>query len=165
MPSLLSPRPSGRLSTGLMKESSRFLLRAWSSERISLTGEFPGFSERREGCCFSRLTNHFPFFFLAFFFLAFRAFADADKTPDQERLTYASAGVDVDAGNALVEAIKPAVKATRRAGTDGVIGGFGGTFDLKQAGFRDPVLVSGTDGVGTKLKVALDCGKHDTVGE
>ncbi|CDZ97145.1 aminoimidazole ribonucleotide synthetase [Phaffia rhodozyma] len=96
--------------------------------------------------------------------IAYRAFADADKSADKERLTYASAGVDVDAGNALVEAIKPAVKATRRAGTDGVIGGFGGTFDLKQAGFRDPVLVSGTDGVGTKLKVALDCGKHDTVG-
>lgn len=92
------------------------------------------------------------------------AFAAADSQASAGGLTYASAGVDVDAGNALVEAIKPAVKATRRAGADGVIGGFGGAFDLKQAGFRDPVLVSGTDGVGTKLKVALDCGIHDTVG-
>jgi phosphoribosylamine--glycine ligase/phosphoribosylformylglycinamidine cyclo-ligase len=79
-------------------------------------------------------------------------------------LTYASAGVSVDNGNALVDAIKPVVKATRRPGADGEIGGFGGAFDLKSAGFRDPVLVSGTDGVGTKLRVALDCGKHDTVG-
>jgi phosphoribosylamine--glycine ligase/phosphoribosylformylglycinamidine cyclo-ligase len=71
----------------------------------------------------------------------------------------------VDNGNSLVEAIKPVVKATRRVGADGVIGGFGGTFDLKAIGFTDPVLVSGTDGVGTKLRVALDCGKHDTVGE
>lgn len=97
--------------------------------------------------------------------IAYRAFADADSKATSGGLTYASAGVDVDAGNALVEAIKPAVKATRRAGADGVIGGFGGAFDLKQAGFRDPVLVSGTDGVGTKLKVALDCGIHDTVGQ
>ena len=94
----------------------------------------------------------------------FSAFAAADSQAKSGGLTYASAGVDVDAGNALVEAIKPAVKATRRAGADGVIGGFGGAFDLKQAGFRDPVLVSGTDGVGTKLKVALDCNIHDTVG-
>ncbi|TXT08834.1 hypothetical protein VHUM_02962 [Vanrija humicola] len=79
-------------------------------------------------------------------------------------LTYAAAGVDVDAGNALVEAIKPVVKATRRPGANGEIGGFGGAFDLKSAGFRDPVLVSGTDGVGTKLRVALNYGKHDTVG-
>ena len=79
-------------------------------------------------------------------------------------LTYASAGVSVDNGNALVDAIKPVVKATRRPGADGEIGGFGGAFDLKSAGFRDPVLVSGTDGVGTKLRVALDVGKHSTVG-
>lgn len=70
----------------------------------------------------------------------------------------------MDAGNALVEAIKPAVKSTRRPGADGEIGGFGGCFDLKAAGFNDPVLVSGTDGVGTKLRVAIECGKHDTVG-
>lgn len=80
-------------------------------------------------------------------------------------LTYAGAGVDVDAGNALVEAIKPAAKSTRRAGCDASLGGFGGVFDLKACGFQDPVLVSGTDGVGTKLRVALDAGKHDTVGE
>jgi phosphoribosylamine--glycine ligase/phosphoribosylformylglycinamidine cyclo-ligase len=79
-------------------------------------------------------------------------------------LTYAAAGVDVDAGNALVEAIKPTVKATRRPGANGEIGGFGGAFDLKATGFVDPVLVSGTDGVGTKLRVALNHNKHDTVG-
>lgn len=79
-------------------------------------------------------------------------------------LTYAAAGVSVDAGNALVEAIKPIVKATRRAGANGEIGGFGGAFDLAAAGFRDPILVSGTDGVGTKLRVALNYGKHAAVG-
>ncbi|WVR06624.1 phosphoribosylamine-glycine ligase [Kwoniella sp. DSM 27419] len=79
-------------------------------------------------------------------------------------LTYAAAGVSVDAGNDLVEAIKPVVKATRRPGADSNIGGFGGAFDLAAAGFRDPILVSGTDGVGTKLRVALDYGKHSTVG-
>ena len=70
-------------------------------------------------------------------------------------LTYRDAGVDVDAGNAFVEAIKPAVKSTARAGMMGGIGGFGGLFDLKAAGFSDPVLVAATDGVGTKLIVAL----------
>nr|WP_321459314.1 phosphoribosylformylglycinamidine cyclo-ligase [uncultured Cohaesibacter sp.] len=79
-------------------------------------------------------------------------------------LTYADAGVDIDAGNALVKAIKPIVKATSRAGSDTEIGGFGGLFDLKAAGFSDPVLVAANDGVGTKLKVAIETGKHDTVG-
>ena len=79
-------------------------------------------------------------------------------------LTYADAGVDIDAGNALVEKIKPLVRATRRPGADGEIGGFGGLFDLKAAGFTDPVLVAANDGVGTKLKVAIEAGKHDTVG-
>ncbi|KAG6817721.1 hypothetical protein H0H87_004512 [Tephrocybe sp. NHM501043] len=79
-------------------------------------------------------------------------------------LTYAQAGVSVDAGNDLVEAIKPLVRATRRSGADAEIGGFGGVFDLKATGFRDPVLVSGTDGVGTKLRVAVDVGIHDLVG-
>ncbi|QRV97406.1 phosphoribosylamine-glycine ligase/phosphoribosylformylglycinamidine cyclo-ligase [Ceratobasidium sp. AG-Ba] len=81
-------------------------------------------------------------------------------------LTYAQAGVSVDAGNALVEQIKPYTKSTRRPGADGSIGGFGGVFDLKAAelNMRDPLLVSGTDGVGTKLRVALDSGVHDTVG-
>ncbi|EEB90727.1 hypothetical protein MPER_11028, partial [Moniliophthora perniciosa FA553] len=79
-------------------------------------------------------------------------------------LTYAQAGVSVDAGNSLVEAIKPFVRATRRRGADAEIGGFGGVFDLKATGYVDPVLVSGTDGVGTKLRVAVDIGIHDTVG-
>lgn len=79
-------------------------------------------------------------------------------------LSYKDAGVDIDAGDALVDRIKPMVKSTRRPGADGTIGGFGGAFDLKAAGFRDPVLVSGTDGVGTKLKVAIETGKLDTVG-
>ncbi|KAI0332028.1 aminoimidazole ribonucleotide synthetase [Cubamyces sp. BRFM 1775] len=79
-------------------------------------------------------------------------------------LTYAQAGVSVDAGNALVEAIKPFVRATRRPGADAEIGGFGGVFDLKATGYKDPVLVSGTDGVGTKLRVAMDVGLHDFVG-
>jgi len=72
--------------------------------------------------------------------------------------------VDIDAGNALVEAIKPLAKATARIGADAGLGGFGALFDLKAAGFRDPILVSTTDGVGTKLKIAIDTGKHDTVG-
>jgi len=79
-------------------------------------------------------------------------------------LTYADAGVDIDAGEALVDRIKPLVKATQRAGADGSIGGFGGAFDLKAAGFKDPVLISGTDGVGTKLRIAIDTGILDTVG-
>jgi phosphoribosylaminoimidazole synthetase len=79
-------------------------------------------------------------------------------------LTYADAGVDIDAGNLMVEKIKPLVRSTRRPGADGEIGGFGGLFDLKAAGFTDPVLVAANDGVGTKLKVAIDAGKHDTVG-
>lgn len=79
-------------------------------------------------------------------------------------LTYAQAGVSVDAGNTLVEVIKPFVRSTRRSGADAEIGGFGGVFDLKATGYIDPVLVSGTDGVGTKLRVAVDAGIHDTVG-
>ena len=79
-------------------------------------------------------------------------------------LTYAQAGVDIDAGNLLVEKIKPIVRSTRRPGADGEIGGFGGLFDLKAAGFTDPVLVAANDGVGTKLKIAIDAGVHDTVG-
>ncbi|KAI0348341.1 aminoimidazole ribonucleotide synthetase [Trametopsis cervina] len=82
----------------------------------------------------------------------------------QTGLTYAQAGVSVDAGNSLVETIKPFVRATRRSGADAEIGGFGGVFDLKATGYADPVLVSGTDGVGTKLKVAFETGIHDYVG-
>jgi phosphoribosylformylglycinamidine cyclo-ligase len=78
--------------------------------------------------------------------------------------SYKQAGVDIDAGNALVEAIKPAVRATRRPGADGEIGGFGGLFDLKAARFDDPVLVAANDGVGTKLRLAIETGIHGTVG-
>jgi phosphoribosylformylglycinamidine cyclo-ligase len=79
-------------------------------------------------------------------------------------LTYAQAGVDIDAGNAMVEAIKPLVRATRRPGADAEIGGFGGLFDLKAAGFTDPLLVAANDGVGTKLKLAIEHDRHDGVG-
>ena len=79
-------------------------------------------------------------------------------------LTYAQAGVDIDAGNRMVELIKPLVRATARPGADSEIGGFGGIFDLKQAGYTDPVLVAATDGVGTKLKVAVETGRHDSIG-
>ena len=79
-------------------------------------------------------------------------------------ITYRDAGVNIDAGNALVNAIKPLVKATRRPGSDADIGGFGGLFDLKAAGFHDPILVAANDGVGTKLKLAIETGKHDTIG-
>ncbi|HUN12024.1 MAG TPA: phosphoribosylformylglycinamidine cyclo-ligase, partial [Rhabdaerophilum sp.] len=79
-------------------------------------------------------------------------------------LTYAAAGVDIDAGNAMVEDIKPLVRATRRPGADAEIGGFGGLFDLKAAGFRDPILVAANDGVGTKVKIAIESGIHDTIG-
>jgi len=79
-------------------------------------------------------------------------------------LTYAQAGVDIDAGNRMVELIKPMVRATARPGADAEIGGFGGLFDLKRIGYRDPVLVAATDGVGTKLKVAIESRRHDTIG-
>jgi phosphoribosylformylglycinamidine cyclo-ligase len=79
-------------------------------------------------------------------------------------LTYADAGVDIDAGAALVEAIKPLAKATRRPGAQADLGGFGALFDLKAAGYVDPLLVTTTDGCGTKLKVAIETGLHDTVG-
>jgi phosphoribosylformylglycinamidine cyclo-ligase len=81
---------------------------------------------------------------------------------DQAR--YAAAGVDIDAGNRMVELIKPFVRATARAGADAEIGGFGGLFDLKAAGFSDPILVAATDGVGTKVKIAIETGRHDTIG-
>jgi len=79
-------------------------------------------------------------------------------------LTYRDAGVDIDAGQAMIEAIKPVVRSTRRPGADGEIGGFGGLFDLKAAGFRDPVLVAANDGVGTKLKIAIETDRHMTIG-
>jgi phosphoribosylformylglycinamidine cyclo-ligase len=77
---------------------------------------------------------------------------------------YAAAGVDIDAGNRMVELIKPLVRGTARPGADAEIGGFGGLFDLKAAGFSDPILVAATDGVGTKVKIAVETGRHDTIG-
>jgi phosphoribosylformylglycinamidine cyclo-ligase len=89
----------------------------------------------------------------------------ASRDKGRNGLSYRDAGVDIDAGNALVERIKPFARATARRGSDGALGGFGGLFDLKAAGFRDPVLVSGTDGVGTKLRLAIETGIHGTVGQ
>ncbi len=86
--------------------------------------------------------------------------SDATKTG----FTYADAGVNIDAGNALVEDIRPVVRATARPGTNAEIGGFGGLFDLKAAGFKDPILVAANDGVGTKVKIAIDTDCHDRVG-
>ena len=83
---------------------------------------------------------------------------------DNESYTYAKAGVSIQAGNALVRAIAPLAKATRRAGADADLGGFGGFFDLKAAGFSDPLLVAANDGVGTKLKLAIESGRHEGVG-
>ncbi|CAM5181355.1 phosphoribosylformylglycinamidine cyclo-ligase [Bosea thiooxidans] len=84
--------------------------------------------------------------------------------PGANGLTYAQAGVDIDAGNAMVDEIKPLVRATRRPGADAEIGGFGGLFDLKAAGFSDPILVAANDGVGTKVKIAIESGLHSTIG-
>ncbi|MTH96009.1 phosphoribosylformylglycinamidine cyclo-ligase [Roseibium sp. RKSG952] len=89
---------------------------------------------------------------------------DTSPQSGQNGLTYADAGVDIDAGNALVKKIAPLVKATSRPGADSEIGGFGGLFDLKGAGFKDPILVAANDGVGTKLKIAIETGQHKTVG-
>jgi phosphoribosylformylglycinamidine cyclo-ligase len=86
------------------------------------------------------------------------------KSSGQNGLTYADAGVDIDAGNAMIDQIKPLVRATRRPGADAEIGGFGGLFDLKAAGFKDPILVAANDGVGTKVKIAIESGIHHTVG-
>ncbi|HTS91446.1 MAG TPA: phosphoribosylformylglycinamidine cyclo-ligase [Stellaceae bacterium] len=89
----------------------------------------------------------------------------SQKFPDGHRRdSYREAGVDIDAGAALVEAIKPLAKATARRGSDAGLGGFGALFDLKAAGFKDPILVATTDGVGTKLKIAIASGRHDTIG-
>ncbi len=88
----------------------------------------------------------------------------SEDSPAPQGLTYKDAGVDIDAGNALVDAIKPLTASTRRPGADGNLGGFGGLFDLRAAGFNDPVLVAANDGVGTKLKVAIDSSMHRTVG-
>lgn len=88
----------------------------------------------------------------------------SDKRPPTPNLTYADAGVDIAAGNALVKMIAPLARATARPGADAELGGFGGFFDPKAAGYKDPLLVAANDGVGTKLKLAIDTGRHDTVG-
>ena len=85
-------------------------------------------------------------------------------TTPKNGLTYADAGVDIDAGNALVDWIKPAAMRTKRSGVMAGLGGFGALFDLKEAGYHDPVLVAATDGVGTKLRIAIDTGHVDRVG-
>ncbi len=85
-------------------------------------------------------------------------------TDKKNALTYARAGVDIDAGNALVRAIAPLAKATRRTGAESDLGGYGGLFDLAACNFKDPVLVAANDGVGTKLKIAIEVDKHDTIG-
>ena len=87
-----------------------------------------------------------------------------EKQDGHNGVSYADAGVDISAGNDLVEAIKPLARSTARPGTDSALGGFGGLFDLKACGYRDPVLVAANDGVGTKLRIAIDIGIHDTVG-
>src|SRR5208283_2632173 len=84
--------------------------------------------------------------------------------PDRKPLTYAGAGVDIDAGARLVDRIKPLARATRRPGADAELGGFGGLFDLKAAGFADPILVAANDGVGTKVKIAIESGITNTIG-
>src|SRR5262245_14668078 len=94
-----------------------------------------------------------------------RAHSGDDGMPGRRNgLTYAQAGVDIDAGNRMVELIKPLVRATARPGTDAAIGGFGGFSGRKRAGSSDPRLVASTDGVGTKVKIAIETGRHDTIG-
>jgi phosphoribosylformylglycinamidine cyclo-ligase len=92
------------------------------------------------------------------------AYRYSPRMSEGESYTYAKAGVSIAAGNALVKAIAPLAKATARPGADAALGGFGGFFDLKAAGYRDPLLVAANDGVGTKLKLAIDSGRHDGVG-
>lgn len=92
------------------------------------------------------------------------ASSTARAMSDNRSYTYAEAGVSIAAGNALVKAIAPLAKATRRPGADADLGGFGGFFDLKAAGYRDPLLVAANDGVGTKLKLAIEHDRHDGVG-
>ena len=90
---------------------------------------------------------------------------DEPKTRRGNRLTYKDSGVDIDAGDALVDRIAPAAKATARRGADAALGGFGALFDIKAAGFKDPLLVASTDGVGTKLKLAIEAKRFDTIGQ
>ena len=87
------------------------------------------------------------------------------KADEESGLKYSDAGVDIDAGDSLVSRIKPLARATRRKGADADLGGFGGLFDLKAAGFRDPILIASTDGVGTKLKIAIETGEFSGIGQ
>ncbi|KAI9718899.1 MAG: hypothetical protein M1812_003783 [Candelaria pacifica] len=97
--------------------------------------------------------------------IAHRAFAKPTNKQEAEALTYASAGVSIEAGNSLVDQIKSLVRSTKRPGTDAEIGGFGGTFDLEAAGYNNPpILIGAIDGIGTKLMIAQAMNKHDTVG-
>ena len=89
---------------------------------------------------------------------------DGSARTDGHGLTYKDAGVSIEAGNALVKTIGPLARSTARPGADAELGGFGGFFDLKAAGYRDPLLVAANDGVGTKLKLAIDTGRHEGVG-
>lgn len=90
----------------------------------------------------------------------------SDRQPtNNPPLSYADSGVDIDAGNALVDAIKPLIASTMRPGSDGSIGGFGGVFDIAATGYKDPLLVAANDGVGTKLKIAIDTDRHETIGQ
>lgn len=135
----------------LTESSTIFNLKEWFIGEILRIGRFDSLPPLVANLLFSALSS-----------------TKQDVTSSQG-LTYAQAGVSVDAGNSLVEAIKPYVKETRRPGADGKIGGFGGVFDLKAAGYLasdgdDTLLVAGTDGVGTKLRIALESGIHDTVG-
>ena len=87
-----------------------------------------------------------------------------DSNNEQQGLSYRAAGVDIEAGEELVRRIAPGARATRRSGVIGGLGGFGGLFDLRASGYRDPILVAGTDGVGTKLLLAIETGRHDSIG-
>jgi len=89
----------------------------------------------------------------------------SDTRSGRNGLTYRDAGVDIDAADLLVERIAPAARATRRPGADAALGGFGGLFDLKAAGFKDPILVASTDGVGTKLRLAIEARDFSTIGQ
>src|SRR5689334_11881106 len=88
-----------------------------------------------------------------------------NKNRGRNSLTYKDAGVDIDAGEQLVERIAPLAKSTRRPGSDAELGGFGGLFDLKATGYADPILVASTDGVGTKLKIAIETGNFEGLGQ
>src|ERR1700689_2576383 len=89
----------------------------------------------------------------------------SERQPRRNGVTYKDAGVDIEAGDALVARIAPAAKATRRPGADADLGGFGGLFDLAAAGFKDPVLVASTDGVGSQLKIAIETRRFDGIGQ